>query len=161
MKNLFSILSLLSLFMFASCKKEEVEPDTADIDLGIYKLTQDPTSGKMSKTAVKSTIWLWSSDNRQLDTPVPSTDIYLGSLYDKQSKTLVNAEYGAIGVSMIETIKPGKYLVYVMLNKSDQPGSLAYSYKEIEVGADKKLTFTKIFSSNVGNEQYEEWDKNQ
>ena len=162
MKNLFSIILLLSLFSFVSCEKEEVDAEpSAQVDLGVFRVTQDPTSGKFSKTPAQSTIWMWRSDNREFDVTASGTEVYLGRLYDNKTKTYVSADYGAIGVIMTETIRPGKYFVYVMLNKSDQPGSQAYSYTQVEIGADQKFKFTKTFSSNVGNLQYEAWEKNQ
>lgn len=163
MKNLLSILSLLALFTFGGCKKDdEVQPEpTADIDLGVFKITQDPATGKSVRTPLVCTIWMWGSDNREFDIAASGSEIYVGRILDKKTQTYASAEYGAIGVQMTEQIKPGKYLVYVVINKSDQPGSQAYSYKYVEVGDDKKLSFKKVFSKDIGSMQYEEWDKNQ
>lgn len=162
MKNLFFILLLLSIFSFVSCKKDDVDAEPlAQVDLGVYRITEDPTTGKTARTPANSTIWLWNSDNREYDINASGTEIYLGRIYDTKTKTFVSADQGAIGTVMTETIKPGKYMVYVMLNKSDQPGSQAYSYTQVEIGADQKFKFTKTFSLTLGDQQYEEWEKNQ
>ncbi|PSR56138.1 hypothetical protein AHMF7605_22850 [Adhaeribacter arboris] len=164
MKNLFSFLLLLAVFTFSGCKKdEEVNPDeeSAKVDLGVFKITQDPATGKAVKAPITCTIWMWRTENRDYDIAASGSEIYVGRIFDKTTKTYVSAEYGAIGVVMTEKIKPGKYLVYVVINKSDLPGSQAYSYKNVEIGADQTLNFKKVFSQNVGTMQFEDWEKNQ
>ncbi|QMU30067.1 hypothetical protein [Adhaeribacter radiodurans] len=164
MKNLFSILLLLVVFSFSGCQKDdEVNPDeaSAQVDLGVFKITQDPTSGKAVKAPLNCTIWMWRTENHDYDVAASGSEIYVGRIFDKTTKTYVSAEYGAIGVVMTEKIKPGKYLVYVVINKSDQLGSQAYSYTNVEVGAEKTLNIKKVFSQNVGTMQFEAWEKNQ
>lgn len=160
MKNLFSIILILSLFSFVSCKKDDAAEPSAKMELGVFKITQDSATGKTSRTQAVATIWMWNTENRELDVAASGSEIYLGRIYDKTTKTYVSSEFGAIGTSMIETIKPGNYLIYVMLNKSDLPGSQAYSYTTVQVSDDQKLSFKKIFSLNVGTQQYEPWEKN-
>ena len=162
MKNLLSVFPVLFLLVFAGCKKDdEVNPiPTGDIDLGIYKSMLDPATGKTSKQAVQCTIWMWKTDNRSLDLAGSGSEIYVGRILDKNTKGYVSAEYGAIGINMREEVETGKYLVYVFINKSDQKGSQAYSYTNIEVKKDKKITIQKTFSQDIGTQQYEEWNTN-
>ncbi|MDQ3292293.1 MAG: hypothetical protein M3Q05_13480 [Bacteroidota bacterium] len=163
MKNLLSILLLLAVFAFGGCKKDdEVNPDeeNAKVDLGVFKITKDAT-GKAIKAPINCTIWMWRTENRDFDVAASGSEIYVGRAFDKTTKTHISADYGAIGVVMTEKIKPGKYLVYVVINKSDSPGSQAYSYTNVEVGAEKTLNFKKVFSENVGTMQFEAWEKNQ
>lgn len=161
MKNLLSVLFLLVLFAFSACQKDEDQNPIAEVDLGVFKVTTDSTSGKAVKTPINCTIWMWNTDNRELDIAASGAEVYVGRALDKRTNTYVSAQYGAIGVLMTEQIKPGNYLVYVVINKSDEPGSQAYSYTQVTIGAEQKLTFTKVFSRNVGTQQFEEWEENQ
>ncbi len=162
MKNLLSVLTLLTLLVFGGCKKDdEVKPiPTGDIDLGIYKNTLDPATGKTTKEAIQCTIWMWKTDNRSLDLAGSGSEAYLGRILDKNTKGYVSAEYGAIGINMREKVETGKYLVYVFINKSDQKGSQAYSYTNVEIKEDKKVSIRKTFSQDIGTQQYEEWSTN-
>ena len=162
MKNLLSVLTLLTLLVFGGCKKDdEVEPiPTGDIDLGIFKLTPDPETGKATRKAVQSTIWMWKTDDRNLDLTASGSEIYLGRILDKNTNKFVSAEYGAIGINMREKVETGKYLLYVFINKSDQKGSQAYTYTNVEIKEDKKVSIRKVFSQDIGTQQYEDWNLN-
>ncbi|QNF33698.1 hypothetical protein HUW51_13575 [Adhaeribacter swui] len=162
MKNLLSVLTLLTLLVFGGCKKDdEVKPiPTGDIDLGFFKISADPATGQTTNTPIQCTIWMWKTDNRNLDLTSSGSEIYLGRILDKNTNKYVSAEYGAIGINMREKVETGKYLVYVFINKSDQKGSLAYTYTNVEIKEDKKVSLRKVFSQDIGTQQYEAWNTN-
>ena len=162
MKNLLSVLTLLTLLVFGGCKKDdEVKPiPTGDIDLGVFKNTLDPATGKTTRQPIQCTIWMWKKDGRNVDLAASGSEIYVGRILDKNTNKYVSAEYGAIGLNMKEKVETGNYLVYVFINKSDQKGSQAYSYTNVEIKEDKKVSIRKTFSPDVNTLQFEDWNAN-
>lgn len=128
----------------------------------ILKVSKQELAGAGQFTAqpTPAIIHVWKAENREFDVPASASDIYLGFAHDKVSKTSYTADYGAVGSAMNEEIEPGKYFIYVLLNKSANTGSLAHSYTYFEIKEGQKLNLKKTFAYNVGTEQYEDWNKN-
>ncbi|MCJ8167447.1 hypothetical protein MKJ04_21580 [Pontibacter sp. E15-1] len=114
----------------------------------------------MKREPVSAIVHVWPAENQDFDVQASGSDIYLGYAYDKISGKSKTAKYGAVGSRMNEQIKPGKYFIYVVLKKSSETGSLAYSYRYFEVKEGETVTLQKTFSHDVPSETFEEWDKN-
>lgn len=155
---------LLPLFLFLSltaCKDEddpEPEPESS-IVVEVRKEVK-AASGAVTKEHVSAIIHIWPAEGRDFDVEASGSDIYIGYAYDKNSGDYETAENGSVGWRMNEPIEPGRYFIYVVLKKSTDSGSLAYSYRYFDVKEGEKVILTKNFSHNVPSETFEEWDKN-
>ena len=158
MKKVLLFPLLLCLFLTA-CKEEDPEPAPTTIDADIFKKVKN-ASGSISTKPASAIIHVWPAEDRDFDVEASGPDIYVGSIYDKNSGDYVTAEYGAVGNRIDEPIKPGKYFIYVVLMKSSESGSLAYSYKYFEVKEGETLELKKTFSHDVPSETFEAWEKN-
>jgi hypothetical protein len=157
-KNL--LLPLLLFVFLTACKDEEDAPEPQTrIDLEVSKQKLD-SSGKVTVNRAPAIIHIWKAEDRDYDVEASSSDMYIGYAYDKVSGTHKTAEYGSVGSVAKEVVKPGRYFVYVLLMKSSSAGSLAYSYTTVDVKEGETLALKKVFSHDIGTEQYEEWDKN-
>ena len=156
MKKLL-LLPLLLVLLLSSCKKEEPVLATR-MELQVMKQKKS-SSGKVTVEPTTAMIHVWNAENKEFDVNA-SPDIQYGSAYDKLSESSHTMKYGAIGSSMKEGIKPGRYFVYVVLPKSSGNGSLAYSYSYFDVKKGETIKLAKTFSHDVGEGMYEDWDKN-
>ncbi|MFD2512608.1 hypothetical protein ACFSRY_01905 [Pontibacter locisalis] len=153
------LLPILFLIIFTSCKDDEPEviPETR---LTIEVSKQEASStGSISTERTTAIIHVWEAAGRDFDVS-KSPDIYLGNVYDNNSETYKTIEYGAIGSRMVEKIEPGRYFVYVLLPKSNNSGSLAYSYTYFDIKKGDNLKLSKTFSHDLDEGIYEKWDKN-
>jgi hypothetical protein len=155
------LLPLLFFVFLTACKDEEdaAEPQTR-INIEVSKQKLD-SSGKVTVNRAPAIIHIWNAEDKDFDVEASSSDMYIGYAYDKVSGTYKTAEYGSVGSVAKEVVKPGKYFVYVLLMKSSSTGSLAHSYTTVDVKEGETLELKKVFSHDVGTEQYEEWEKNQ
>jgi len=161
MKKILLLPLFFCLFLTA-CKDDEADtgPQETTIDVEVRKEVK-ASSGSIKREPAKAIIHIWPADDRDFDVEASGSDIHIGSLYDKNSGEYKSAKYGSVGDHMNEPIEPGKYFIYVVLMKSSQSGSLAYSYKYFDVKEGETLELKKTFSHDVPSETFEAWDKNQ
>ncbi|PKV66887.1 hypothetical protein [Pontibacter ramchanderi] len=151
------LVPLLVFLLFASCKDEkDPEPVSETImDLKVMKQKKS-SSGQTITEPASAIIHVWKAENREFDVAA-SPDIHFGYVYDKISQSYVTMNYGAIGSKMRERIEPGKYFVFVLLPKSSDNTSLAYSYSYFEIKKGETLNLVRTFSHNVSPGAYESW----
>ncbi|WP_162051500.1 hypothetical protein [Pontibacter pamirensis] len=155
--NKLLLLPLLFILFLSSCKKDEPVLSTT-MNLEVMKQKKSST-GEITVEPTSAIIHVWSAENREFDVNA-SPDIHFGSIYDKTTKSFQTMRYGAIGIRMREHIQPGRYFANVLLPKSSNKGSLAYSYTYFEIKKGENLDLTKIFSHDVESGVYEDWDLN-
>ncbi len=158
MKKLL-ILPLLILLAFTGCKKDDEGPSETRMALTIFKQEQSAT-GQITEVPVSAIVHVWKAEGRDFDVAASGADVNVGYLYDKTSQTSYTATAGAVGNSMREKIEPGRYFVYVVLNKSSSAGSQAYSHTYFNVKEGETETLKKTFSFDAANNQFESWAKN-
>jgi hypothetical protein len=129
------------------------------MSLSVKKQEKSSTQ-QITDKPVNAIIHVWNAENSDFDVAASGSDIYVGYAYDKTSKTYKDATYGAVGSAMLETIKPGRYFVYVVLSKTSRAGSLAYSYTYVDVKEGQVLQISKTFSHDVASGAFEAWEKN-
>jgi hypothetical protein len=158
MKKLL-ILPLLFLLAFTGCKKDGDGPADTRLALTIFKQEQSST-GDITEIPASAIVHVWKAEGRDFDVAASGTDINIGYAYDKTTQTSYTANHGAVGNTMREKIEPGRYFVYVVLPKSANAGSQAYSHTYFDIKEGQTKTLKKVFSYNVANNQFENWAKN-
>lgn len=154
------LVTLLATLLFISCKEESTpapKPETI-MDLKVMQ-QRKLSSGQIVAEPTQAIIHVWKAENRDFDVS-SSPDIHYGYVFDKQSQSFVTMDYGAIGSKMRERIEAGKYFVHVLLPKSSNNTSLAYSYSYFEIKTGETLNLVKTFSHDISPESYEDWEKN-
>ena len=158
MKKLL-ILPLLILTILTSCNQvDDTVTPPSRVVINVNK--QFIENGSTVTKPANAIIHLWKAEDRDFDVAASGEDIYVGYAYDKTSKSSFNADYGSVGFAINEDLTPGRYFVYVVLNKSSASGSQAYTHTYIDIKAGERFFYSKVFSHDVGNQQYEVWTKN-
>lgn len=154
------LLPILALIFLFSCEKDSPKPELPtlmNLKVMIEKKLSSGTIATEPKTAI---IHVWNAEGSEFDIAA-SPDILFGYAYDRSSASFKTMKYGAIGSVMREKIEPGRYFVYVLLPKSSDSSSLAYSYSYFEIKAGQTLDLFKVFSHDIGSGTYEQWGDNQ
>ncbi|WP_161890667.1 hypothetical protein [Pontibacter russatus] len=158
----FLLFPLFLCLFLTSCKDEEIpEPEQKPgfVDADIKKQVKY-SSGFIGEKAATAIIHIWDADSADFDVEASGSDLRIGYAYDKVSGEYKTSKYGSIGSRMSEPVVPGKYFIYVVLMKSSDSGSMAYSYTYFDVAEGKELELKKTFSHDVPSEAYEPWEKN-
>lgn len=159
MKKLI-LLPILALIFLFSCEKDSPKPEVPTLmNLKVMK-EKKLSSGTINTEPKTAIIHVWNAEGSEFDVAA-SPDIIFGYAYDKSSASFKTMKYGAIGSVMKEKIEPGRYFVYVLLPKSSEKSSLAYSYSYFEIKAGQTLDLLKVFNYDVSPGTFEQWDENQ
>ncbi len=154
----FLLLPIMILVLLAACKKEQEQEPATRVNIDVMRQSKS-SSGQITAHPTSAIIHIWAADNCEYDVEA-SPDISVGAAFDKTSNSYKTMKYGAIGSSMNEKVKPGRYFVYVLLPKSSSKGSLAHSYTYFEVKQGQTLSLTKTFSYDVETGEFENWEEN-
>ncbi|MDO6389265.1 hypothetical protein Q4E40_03940 [Pontibacter sp. BT731] len=156
----FILLPILALFFLFSCEKDSPKPELPTLmNLKVMK-EKKLSSGTITTEPKTAIIHVWNAENSEFDIDA-SPDIIFGYAYDKSSASFKTMKYGAIGSVMKEKIEPGRYFIYVLLPKSSDRSSLAYSYSYFEIKAGQTLDLFKVFSYDISSGTFEQWSENQ
>ncbi|MCO7318633.1 aminopeptidase [Riemerella anatipestifer] len=161
------LLLFIVLLSFGSCGRTETvseenyydiyKDNKGGVRVGSYFGRELKTGEIVEERLNNSLIHIWEATDKDFDVNKSGTDIISGYLYDRKSEKSYKPVISTLNkASFFETLKEGKYFLYINTGKNDYGlPNFAYSYTYFTVTKGKDTSLKKIFINS--DLKYQPW----
>lgn len=152
---------MLTIWLF-SCSKDSEQQNANETQSGFILDVKKNEKLSTGEIVEKNTeIWaihVWKANKADFEIRSTSEAVN-GYAYDKITSKSIKSDIFSVISPLEKKVEPGRYFVFVTLGYNVGNGRLAYSYTNFEVIKGDIAFVKKVFTTQVGSRDYEEWNK--